>query len=249
MRTILLAYLAICITTTAAFAPPAFGLGALFRPPNIKIIKSDGSRLDEAGKFFVDAFWTGKVGGGADTLSPKQAFQLERQQVAEFSKRYRRRAAKQSGRLPGNYAGQSLDSSSELVLCVNGSDEVIGCAGVEVSRIKKMDGYDSSFSGPLMSNLAISRKYRRKGLAEDLVKAAENIARREWGYDDCYLYVEKRNTPAIKLYQKLGYKSIWEDDSATTLLPTGDGRIANGKTTIVCMKKRIGAGLFGNLFG
>jgi hypothetical protein len=133
MRTILLAYLAICITTTAAFAPPAFGLGALFRPPNIKIIKSDGDsdRLDEAGKFFVDAFWTGKVGGGADTLSPKQAFQLERQQVAEFSKRYRRRAAKQSGRLPGNYAGQSLDSSSELVLCVNGSDEVIGCAGVE----------------------------------------------------------------------------------------------------------------------
>jgi RimJ/RimL family protein N-acetyltransferase len=121
--------------------------------------------------------------------------------------------------------------------------------GNAVSRIKKMDGYDSSFSGPLMSNLAISRKYRRKGLAEDLVKAAENIARREWGYDDCYLYVEKRNTPAIKLYQKLGYKSIWEDDSATTLLPTGDGRIANGKTTIVCMKKRIGAGLFGNLFG
>lgn len=133
MRTILLAYLITCITTAAAYAPPAFGLGALFRPPNIKIVKSNGDfeRLEEAGKFFVDAFWTGKVGGGADTLSPKQAFQLERQQVAEFNKRYRRRAAKQSGRLPGSYAGQSLDSNSELVLCVNGSDEVIGCAGIE----------------------------------------------------------------------------------------------------------------------
>ncbi len=132
MRTILLAYLATCITSCCAFAPPTFGLGALFRPPNIKVIKSDGDpeRLEEAGKFFVDAFWTGKV-GGADTLSSKQAFQLERQQVAEFNKRYRRRVVKQSGRLPGNYAGRSLDSNSELVLCVNGSDEVIGCAGIE----------------------------------------------------------------------------------------------------------------------
>ena len=118
-----------------------------------------------------------------------------------------------------------------------------------VDKIKKMDGYDGSITGPLMSNLAISRKYRRKGLAEDLVKAAETIARKEWGYDECYLYVEKRNVPAIKLYKKLGYSTIWEDDSATTLLPTKDGQVMNGKTTIVCMKKRLGGGLFGSWFG
>ena len=132
---IFILYLVICITIPIAnaFAPPAFGLGALFRPPNIKIIKSEGGadRLEEAGKFFVDAFWRGKV-GGATTLSQKQAYQLERQQVAEFNKRYRRRGAViQSGRLPGNYAGRSYDSSAELVLCVNGSGDVIGCAGVE----------------------------------------------------------------------------------------------------------------------
>lgn len=135
----MITYLAMCATAISAFAPPAFGLGALFRPPNIKIIKSDGNtdRLEEAGKFFVDAFWTGKVGGGADTLSPKQAFQLERQQVAEFNKRYKRREAVQTGKLPGNYAGRSLDSTSELVLCVNGSGEVIGCAGVEGKEINE----------------------------------------------------------------------------------------------------------------
>lgn len=132
---IFILYLVICITIPIAnaFSPPAFGLGALFRPPNIKIIKSEGDadRLEEAGKFFVDAFWRGKV-GGATTLSQKQAYQLERQQVAEFNKRYRRRGAViQSGRLPGNYAGRSYDSSAELVLCVNGSGDVIGCAGVE----------------------------------------------------------------------------------------------------------------------
>jgi N-acetylglutamate synthase-like GNAT family acetyltransferase len=118
-----------------------------------------------------------------------------------------------------------------------------------VDKIKKMDGYDGSFEGPVMSNLAISKKYRRKGLAEDLVKATENIARKEWGYDTCYLYVEKRNTPAIKLYKKLGYSTVWEDENATTLLPTEDGRVGNGKTTIVCMKKKVNSGLLGNLFG
>ena len=121
MMMFILYLVVICITIPIAnaFAPPAFGLGALFRPPNIKIIQSEGDadRLELAGKFFVDAFWRGKVGGAA-TLSQKQAYQLERQQVAEFNKRYRRRGAIQSG-------------SAELVLCVNGSGDVIGCAGVE----------------------------------------------------------------------------------------------------------------------
>jgi len=176
----------------------------------------------------------------------------------EFKKRYKAAAtataAANNSRMPGSYAGRSSsnknDSRSELVLCLDGKGECIGCAGVEVDKIKKMDGYDGSLTAPLMSNLAISRSYRRKGLAEDLVRATETIARKEWGYDECYLYVEKRNVPAVKLYAKLGYKVQWEDDGATTLLPTKDGRgVANGKTTIVCMKKTLGQGLFGSLFG
>lgn len=244
-------------------APPILGIGAvLFRPRNTKILKSDGDgdRLVQAGKFFVDAFWTGKI-GGATTLSTAQSSTLERQQIAEFKKRYNAKrstataaasAAKAGGnRLPGSYAASSaMDSRAELVLCVDSQGDCIGCAGVEVDKIKTMDGYDTTITGPIMSNLAISRKYRRKGLAEDLVKSTELIARKEWGYDDCYLYVEKRNVPAIKLYKKLGYKTIWEDDDATTLLPTEDGRdVKNGKTTIVCMKKKLGGGLFGSWFG
>ena len=101
-----------------------------------------------------------------------------------------------------------------------------------------------------MSNLAISKKYRRRGLAEELVKSTERIALKEWGFDECYLYVEKRNLPAIKLYEKLGYKTLWEDDTATTLIPSADGRgVVNGKTTIVCMKKKLGGGIFSGIFG
>lgn len=120
------------------------------------------------------------------------------------------------------------------------------CLDFQVEKIKKMDGYDGTISAPLMSNLAISKQYRRRGLAEELVKSAESIARKEWGYDECYLYVEKRNVPAIKLYKKMGYKTLWEDENATTLVPSVDGRgVVNGKTTIVCMKKKLGGGIFG----
>eukprot|EP00978_Attheya_sp_CCMP212_P044609 scaffold316196_cov59-Attheya_sp.AAC.1 len=92
---------------------------------------------------------------------------------------------------------------------------------------------------PLMSNLAVGRKFRRKGIAEDLVVAAEELARKQWGFDSCYLYVEKKNSAAIKLYRKLGYKTSWEDPNATTLLPAESGDIQNSQTTLVCMKKRL----------
>lgn len=74
---------------------------------------------------------TGKIGGGADKLSGNQAASLERQQIAEFKKRYKSRASTTTGsRMPGSFSGRS-DSRSELVLCLDGKGEVIGCAGVE----------------------------------------------------------------------------------------------------------------------
>ncbi|KAL3816765.1 LOW QUALITY PROTEIN: hypothetical protein ACHAXA_006336 [Cyclostephanos tholiformis] len=151
---------------------------------------------------------------------------------------------------------------AELVLCVadvgdrgnrnpgggggGSTTAIIGCAGIEIDRVRKMDGYDTKIIGPVMSNLAIGREYRRRGLAENLVIAVEDIASREWGYDVCYLYVEKRNIKARKLYEKLGYEVIWEDDTATTLLPArggGDGGgLISGRTTIVCMRKDLAEG-------
>merc|ERR1712232_668997 len=90
---------------------------------------------------------------------------------------------------------------------------------------------------PLMSNLAVGNQFRRKGLAEDLVKATEEIARKQWGYNECYLLVEKKNIAAVKLYRKLGYKTVWEDTKAKTLTPTESGSIQTTGTIILCMKK------------
>ena len=132
-----------------------------------------------------------------------------------------------------------------MVLCVASDGTCVGCAGIEVDKIKKMDGYDNAFLGPVMSNLAVDRKYRRRGLAERLVGYVENMAENEWGYDVCYLYVEERNMPARRLYEKLGYRALWTDDTATTLLPSrGDGGLINVGTTVVCMKKELGGNAF-----
>ena len=96
-----------------------------------------------------------------------------------------------------------------------------------------------------MANVAVSRKYRRKGIAQKIVKEVEQVCRYQWGYNDVYLYVEERNKAAVKLYQKMGYRKVWTDNDAKTLLPTSNGKLENASTRIVCMKKRLDLGLLG----
>ena len=211
-----------------AFSSPVLGIGALFKPKGMKVFPSGGddSKLTEAGQFFTEAFWAGKSGGAAE-LTKFQAASLERQQVNEFRRRY------------GKFVGPK-DRRAELIVCQNGAGELMGCAGIEVDSVQKSDGRGQSVRAPLMSNLAVGRKFRRKGLAEDLVEAAEMLARKEWGYNEVFLYVEKKNTPAVRLYKKMGYRKYWEDDTAKTLIPTEGGQLKTAPTVIVCMKKRLG---------
>jgi len=214
----------------------SFGIGAvLFQPKGLITKSAEGNVpvLLEASDFFIDAFWVGKVGGGATELSEKQRKTLSATQFYEFRSRY-----------AGVGRGQS-----ELILCQLPTGELTGCAGIEVSQIpdKKLKSLKTQ-TGPLMSNLAVGRDFRRKGIAEKLVNEAERMVRYEWGYSDCYLYVEERNKAAVRLYQKLGYKKMWVDKEATTLLPSTNGKLQNSPTNIVCMKKRLDLGLIGRLW-
>lgn len=215
---------------------PSFGLGAvLFQPKGLitKSARGEQQTLREASDFFVDAFWVGKASGGSTSLNDRQRRSLTSTQFMEFRSRY---------------AGASR-GQSELVICQLPNGEVIGCAGIEVTPIP--DGNlkaESKRRAPLMSNLAVSRNYRRKGIGELLVKEAERIARFEWGANDCYLYVEKRNTAAVKLYQKLGYRQEWIDKDAKTLIPMANGNLTNEPTQIICMRKRLNVGILGRLW-
>jgi GNAT superfamily N-acetyltransferase len=231
--------------TADAFTPPTLGLGALLNPvrggyiEGVSEAESKRTALLEASDFFVESFWTSKVGGGADKLTDRQRKELGKSQEAEFNKRY------------GGGGSSGRRRTSELVLYRNSDDEIIACAGVEVDIIPD-GGLDGPMvaKAPLMSNLAVSRKYRRRGLAEALVAAVEELAQDEWGYDECYLYVEQQNRAAIKLYQKLGYRQLWNDASARTLLPTSKGDLDSAPTVLVCMRKTLGKqSLFARLFG
>jgi len=216
------------------------------QPLDLKTRQQDELRL--VTNMFVDSFWRGKVGGGAKELTESQNRTLQAQQYAEFRKRYSRSGL-----------------NSQLLLCKTSNGIITGCAGVEVDTVSTFaEGYEPRNGGslwaqitgndipakpegrwdtkmkyaPLMSNLVVSRQFRRKGLAEKLVADVENVCL-DWGYDECYLYVEKRNIPAVKLYQKLGYKTIWQDDKAKTLIPTKKGDLKSGSTIILCMKKQL----------
>lgn len=234
-RVLLLAF-SLLVTPTSAFSV-SFGLGAVFFQPKGLVTTTSGGdprKLLEASEFFVDAFWVGKVGGGAKELSERQKQTLTNTQFKEFR---------------GRYSGVQR-SQSELIVCeLPDGGEIIGCAGIEATPIpqKNLKG-PTGVRAPLMSNLAVSRDFRRKGIAEKLVEKAERVARYEWGYDDCYLYVEDRNRAAVRLYEKLGYRKVWVDRDAKTLLPCTNGNLQNAPTTIVCMKKRLGGGMLGRLW-
>jgi GNAT superfamily N-acetyltransferase len=228
---------------TDAFVPPTLGIGSLLFPVRNSVITgisditngaNKRTELQEVSDFFVDAFWTGKVGGGARTLTKSQRQQLEQSQNAEFTKRY------------GN-----ARRISEMLLLRNNNEEIMACVGVEVDRIPTTGSIrnpTTTISAPLMSNLAVSKKYRRRGLAEQMVRAVETVVRKEWGYDECYLYVEERNRAAVQLYQKLGYRNVWRDVDATTLLPTTSGDLQSARTVIVCMKKKFNDNMFLRMF-
>lgn len=225
MHLFLVAVLAAQLSTCSAFAVPIVtGIGALLFPvknseiTSVSEAESRRYELELASDFFLQAFWTGKVGGGAKRLTQTQERQLKTSQVAEFRKRY----------------GSTASSKSELLLLKEGGKKIIGCVGVQVDRVGDIGRV------PLMSNLAVDPNYRRRGLAERLVQSAEDCVVSQFGASECYLYVEARNKGAVRLYQKLGYKQEYIDDTARTLLPTKDGKLESQPTVIVCMKKDLG---------
>lgn len=234
--------------------PPIFGIGSIFSKPQNEIQPCRNlDDLKSAGMFFTDAFWTDKVGGGARKLSVPQKMQLQRQQTSEFQRRYgffNDQAQLITCRSIGKDKTKAKKDIERGI--VDKGEEIMGCIGVEIddvfSKKPKINGKERErVFAPLMSNLAVGRSFRRRGLAEDLVSAVENLVKAEWGYDSCYLYVEKRNRAAVNLYKKMGYWPIWENKDATTLLPTDNGRILDSPTTLVCMRKNLKIGILSRI--
>ena len=113
-------------------------------------------------------------------------------------------------------------------------DDVVGVITVECCDI---DINEKKENHPVISNLIVSKKMRRKGIAKSLTTRAEKIAK-SFGYKDIYLFVNVENTPAIRLYKSRGYKSI-DDKKEATKIVFEKNRFNNVKCINIMMKKKI----------
>lgn len=81
---------------------------------------------------------------------------------------------------------------------------VIGTVEIAVRPIH--DGH-CWFEAPYVSNLAVHPRYRRRGIARELLLKCEPQAVR-WGFEEIYLHVLDNNRQAQGLYERLGYQVV-----------------------------------------
>ncbi|GMI11493.1 hypothetical protein TrVE_jg10564 [Triparma verrucosa] len=185
-----------------------------------------GTLVNDCAKFFVDSFWSDKAESGA--LTTGQRSSLLRRQEAEFRNRY---GLSRSGRL--------------VVARSSGVGEVVGVAGVEIGDV--VAGKSPMDDVPIMSNLAVGKQSRRRGVGGKLINGVENVVT-SWGSDWLYLYVETTNAKAIKLYKKKGYRECGLDKDAKSLVPLENGGLTSKKVVCKVMRKRINGSFFQKLF-
>lgn len=82
--------------------------------------------------------------------------------------------------------------------------------GYMMNRVETGLGFSKKFivkKGHVVS-IAVLEGYRRMGIGEALMRAGIDSLRRNYNVDEIYLEVRVSNEPAIKLYEKLGFKKI-----------------------------------------
>ena len=120
-----------------------------------------------------------------------------------------------------------------ILLAIKDND-VVGVITVECSDII-INGKKENH--PVISNLIVSKKMRRKGIAKLLTTRAEKIAK-SFDYKEIYLFVNVENIPAIRLYKSRRYKSI-DDKKEATRIVFEKNRFNNVKCVNIMMKKKI----------
>lgn len=88
--------------------------------------------------------------------------------------------------------------------------------------------WSSNSQYPYISNLAVDRCYRRRGIAQKLLASCEQIAL-EWGYQETRLHVLEENYPAKQLYFQRGYQIYQQEDSWHKLLFNSSQRLLLSK--------------------
>ena len=130
-----------------------------------------------------------------------------------------------------------------LVACEADGGKVIGFAEVDARTLgKKDDGTkrisedgtssDNNILRSYMYNLAVDKNWKRKGVASELVKAAEAYVidmHEECVENRLYLRVRKSNEAAIGLYKSLGYREMDPLSIDLTVQDINSGSLEEGE--------------------
>lgn len=101
-----------------------------------------------------------------------------------------------------------FDGRDEWISVAIDEDKIIAFLSIEVHHKDEEYIY--------LDDLSVTKQYRNKGIGTKLIQNAEAYAKDINIHEICF-HVEKSNTAAFRLYQRLGYE-IYEDQGSRYLM-------------------------------
>lgn len=229
-------------------------------------VVSDYATIKVAADFFARTFWPADL-----DLSGSQMAQLEEQHRADFDLRYGALTGKRrfpSLLLVARDGADEIVGTAgvEMTIVDPGACSVWDRAqaeGLFAERLGAMGGRERNqyrkaelpelasvfLQGqgqavrPVLSNLAVSRAYRGTGLGQRLIAECEARIRNagSWTGEDLWLLVEQGNEPAVKLYTRVGFETVWRTERMATRVAGAAGALQLNQeaTLVLAMAKRL----------
>lgn len=162
------------------------------------------------------------IGGGSRKPSVNEVFNEAIKRLETKAKGYEVRLAREEDLLsvkelnyaclPENYPFDFFyelwkNHGKSFYVASSPDDRIVGYV---MCRVEIKPGFYRKFlvrSGHIVS-LAVLQEYRRLGLGYALMAFAMKSLHDEYGCEETYLEVRVTNTPAINLYERLGYEKI-----------------------------------------
>ena len=109
---------------------------------------------------------------------------------------------------PGGYLNKFFDVRDKWIAVATTDDKIIAFLSIEVHHEDKEYIY--------LDDLSVTKHHRNNGIGTKLIKYAESYAK-EINIPTICFHVEKTNTNAFRLYQRLGYE-IYQDQETRYLM-------------------------------
>ncbi len=107
------------------------------------------------------------------------------------------------------YLDHFFDNHEDWICVEEINSSVVAYLSIEVHREQENFIY--------LDDLSVSEKFRGCGIGTELIKTAERFAK-EMGVSIITLHVEKSNQSALKLYKRLGYSTVRDEETRLRMI-------------------------------